>query len=504
MKLTSIIVYLLIANWVTGIHAQTLSQSVLANYHPSVSVKVYDILSRTPINEEKQLLLAEIFKKEDSILYRAAVSKMSQYYLNQTRYKTQKQVQQVLSDEELTSYLNGKTGTNNYNRARSLVNAFNAGFGVDSFHTQYLITNQYLKLTATDEIIYKYEFNDSLANKLDALNSKYDTVFFRIIDSNRQTAYFNHSVSKLDSIQPLDQIQKTKLRNVFSDLCTTQKLNGYETNFKYALQKVISDTIYAANVYKAEIDKQARYYAMAELATLQNKYTLNKASRNDLTAILFEKEKEKFTFEYAFGYAAENKIAQQAKIIATKDSLINRTLFTEGINTPQSDFFTAIQNKRPLKLTKQQVDSLTDKGFELENKMTLALQPNSPAFDNKNYARENISRILSEDQYTQFLSIKNKDRALFYAKKDWNDILQYGLAQPSDSAGLFKQIEKYQLARCVATERFVNDPARRLANHQAIDASIPEIMEKLKASKKWSKKGGDPVTDKKNQGTYQW
>jgi hypothetical protein len=270
------------------------------------------------------------------------------------------------------------------------------------------------------------------------------------------------------------------------------------------MQTVLNDTTYAANIFKTDVHNKAQYNSDIILAAMNKKYKLTKDAREEISALLYEKEKKNAVYDYAYRVYSPENAAKQAEISLYYDSLINRILYSEGVNAPNSEFFKALQNKRALKLTKGQVDTLVEKGFELEQKMELALKENSAAFDDKKFERDNISRILSEDQYTKYLTIKNKEKALFYAKKDWNDILQYGLAEPSDSARLFKQIHSYQLARCVATDRYVDDPSRRKANHNAIDATMPKIEASLKAARKWTSKSGNAMDTKKYQGTFQW
>jgi hypothetical protein len=141
-----------------------------------------------------------------------------------------------------------------------------------------------------------------------------------------------------------------------------------------------------------------------------------------------------------------------------------------------------ISNRQKLNLSSSQIDSLLYNDIELERKR----------YANKfRYANDysiirpeqmaSITRILTDEQYTAYLMIKNYNHSLFNADKDWADLKSAGLIIPQiDRAKLMNENQAYELNWLVADERQSNNKSQQnvLAKQDVINAK-PEILKKL-------------------------
>jgi hypothetical protein len=178
-------------------------------------------------------------------------------------------------------------------------------------------------------------------------------------------------------------------------------------------------------------------------------------------------------------------------------------LYREGKKTPNSLFFETVEQKNYLVLTDTQVDTLIKQGFEFDKMISKSISEKSKLnFDSLKYERDHVSKILTDEQYNKFLIVRNLKIAREFAMTDWQTVKENGVATQADSAKYFKQIENYQLARCVAVDRYQGDLAHRTANLKAIDRSRPDILWRLRTAQRTKK---DTTSMAKGYvGTFQW
>jgi predicted nucleotidyltransferase len=151
--------------------AQTFSPGVLNNYSASVVAKVYDVYSKLALGEQKQLLLAGLYKQEDSLLLDAAQKNKPSLEIERIRYQIREKMQDVLSQAEFENYLKTTVATSAHLQAIATVAAMKQFMDIDSTHQNYLISNRYLKLLDTEITMQKYRNNPSLMEKLSVVNS---------------------------------------------------------------------------------------------------------------------------------------------------------------------------------------------------------------------------------------------------------------------------------------------------------------------------------------------
>jgi hypothetical protein len=151
-------------------------------------------------------------------------------------------------------------------------------------------------------------------------------------------------------------------------------------------------------------------------------------------------------------------------------------------------------------LTDIQVDSLLGKAAQLKlMKDTFVRSDPYASFDSKAFETENMLKILSEDQYTKVLVVKNKSKSKSDSQKDWDEIVQRKMEGSYNKETSIKQMENYYLAKWIAYYRYGNDRVKQSANVKNIQDHMPSILKALNAARKYN----NPV-DNTAQESYKW
>jgi len=258
--------------------------------------------------------------------------------------------------------------------------------------------------------------------------AKYDSLIDKFVYTASSAAFIKNKLAQLDSIKPLLPKQKSSLQNIFETLCLKRE-NGFADNFNDALHRVITDTIYYAKLYKDEITLQTTGNSIRVLKNLRKNNKITGAGLDILLPIIKEKERQTAIVNLTYPSFTKAKDSLLEKINANYDSLIQLTLLKDGSKLPSSQFAIAVANRKTLGLTNAQVDSLLFHSAKLKQmKDSFLLKNPYGKYDSKAFETDNITKILSEDQYTKVLQIKNKSQAETEANQDWLELQQRGLA----------------------------------------------------------------------------
>ena len=149
-----------------------------------------------------------------------------------------------------------------------------------------------------------------------------------------------------------------------------------------------------------------------------------------------------------------------------------------------SYFSTAIKYKQELKLTGEQLDSLSNKNIEFETIKKLAqrdgIKSKFNELDVKKYEAGNIMAILHPSQLKDMLFLKNSAKAAAITADNWVKIKRYGLSSSSDSVFINKFNLNYQLYLLVAAEQLNFDPRPETEGYRRLlENNKPYILAKL-------------------------
>jgi hypothetical protein len=115
-------------------------------------------------------------------------------------------------------------------------------------------------------------------------------------------------------------------------------------------------------------------------------------------------------------------------------------------------------------------------------------------------AEADMPKILSDDQYFQFLLIRNRPQARSWSVGDWQELRQRGMTTGLDSAKTVQSIFLYDMNRLAIKERYANDPVKQKIAVTDIDKVMPNILKQLKSARAH----GNPTGENAMKSSFTW
>jgi len=158
-------------------------------------------------------------------------------------------------------------------------------------------------------------------------------------------------------------------------------------------------------------------------------------------------------------------------------------------SVPRSQFSDAIKFREVLKLDASQIDSLVGKLPKLE-----ALRfdykrdhPEGGQYYARPFEDEHLKKILSPNQYNDYLIAKNFDKANTNATKDWVKLKELNLVKGLDSNKIGKEIITYELKMLVVRDRLALDKSVvNVTLLKDLETNKPDCLKKLEDAIKTS------------------
>ncbi len=145
-----------------------------------------------------------------------------------------------------------------------------------------------------------------------------------------------------------------------------------------------------------------------------------------------------------------------------------------------------IIHRKELKLTDSQVDSLLTNDINLEKKRwEKPVRYANEFVNNWPETLAFVTRILTDEQYTKFLEIRNINHSVYNADLDWVQLKEKGFIPPNaDSKALLQETQEYELKLLAANEKYYNDRSQKnLFAKQTIENNKPNLLKKLEVIK---------------------
>ena len=148
---------------------------------------------------------------------------------------------------------------------------------------------------------------------------------------------------------------------------------------------------------------------------------------------------------------------------------------------PKSQVSEAIYYRKELILSDAQVDELLEavrkvEQLKLDNKSKQLYVTTNVA----HLEGSNLTSILNEIQYSQYLFFKAMDRGRANAKNDWLKLKQFGLDKGLDSAKVFMQNAGYETNMLVAVARLKNeDSQKNVFFKKQMESKKPDNLKQL-------------------------
>jgi hypothetical protein len=190
-----------------------------------------------------------------------------------------------------------------------------------------------------------------------------------------------------------------------------------------------------------------------------------------------------------------------AKTAWLKDSLMKVSFIKDGVLImPFSQFPIALKCKEKLSLSSRVIDSLvyyTVHLSEMYNRL-MAVNPYTiPDF--LAYESFHLSQLLSEEQYTRFLQLKNQPTAVAEAKKNWAELEKFDLSKGLNKEQTIDDITAYYIKRYCSWNRNAHDSNRQYAEMLSFEETKPIILKQLDAARSKDEQGNSG-----NNLKYQW
>ena len=160
-----------------------------------------------------------------------------------------------------------------------------------------------------------------------------------------------------------------------------------------------------------------------------------------------------------------------------------------------SKFADAVRLRKELKLSPGQVDSLIFHANSLQGYKKL-----NPKISPKDYERKVLPTILDDSQYTSLLLLHYKDKAVAWAKDDWKELNERGIATGLDSVTATRQIINYNLAKWAISDRLGKAGSHSSPSIKSIETPMPEAMQRLRTARRYN----NPIPDKASKAAFAW
>lgn len=470
-----------------ALFAQQIDPGILTDFQPSVVNRVYEFASRITLQPEKQKKLARSLEKGDSVIARMISTGASASEIALMRKKLLTESQKIVGSAEVNEFYNASMAENAQREGQIMAMLFQENYKSDSSTTG-TIANLYAARKIAIEKTFCSNYNDTsvLNMRLYATMMRYDSMIQKYTQVASSKAYIENKIAVLNSVKSLAPETVTKIKKVFTNLSLRSKDRSLADNFYDAMHANITDTVYYAYLFKDEINKGATGSAIRESAQLGKKNKISKDAMTPILPLVFAKRRTLLVIDKTFPVFSKIKDSLVDAANKLYDSLIDLQIAKSGASLQSSQFAIAIRHKKALGLTEAQVDSLFAKAEQLRKMKEVFLETDPYGkYDSKAFETDNMTKIISEDQYGQVLLIKNRSQAKTEAEQDWQEMEQRNLAKDYNKDSTITQLVAYYTAKLSAYYRYGNNPVKRGANVKNIESRMPAALRALTASRKY-------------------
>ena len=177
------------------------------------------------------------------------------------------------------------------------------------------------------------------------------------------------------------------------------------------------------------------------------------------------------------------------------DSLNNISLVKDGYLLPLSQFTIALRCKEILKIDPAIIDSLVYYVMHMAARQD-SMQRLEPFtwVDFGAYESFHLSKLLTEEQYTNLLLLKVKPDAIIAAKKDWAEMERRGMDKGLNKVYAISEIIDYYIKRYSGWSRLAHDSKLQMTNVRMLEETKPSSLKILDAAR-WN---GEPENSDNN------
>jgi hypothetical protein len=297
--------------------------------------------------------------------------------------------------------------------------------------------------------------------------------------------YLDSYLAKIKSIKAIPEAAVQKIKQQFYAKSNKDLYADWGSVLLEATQFVLPDTAIFSVLYNKQIRKLAIALAVPERLNLIRIHHISKQQYLPVVKLLENKAYQLALIDYTYGAYGRKRDSLVLEINHYHDSVIQVALLKDGSLLNSSQFAIALKYKKALGIPEYLTDTLVYHAMYISQARDSILQKDPFAkTDFKAYESKYLSQLLTEDQYTKLLSIKNASQAKMDANEDWDDIEKRGIANELDKANTIDQLYKYYMAKWNTYYRFADNTIKQEANLQLLKESSPKALKMLNAAKK--------------------
>ena len=348
------------------------------------------------------------------------------------------------------------------------------------------INDDNLKKQLTDKYSYLYQsylyagFNDNLAKTgVKEMNRHFDV--YSLYPALYNSRFLEDYFISLRKVRPISDTTENKIRNAFTRVSKVQKYSDWGRMLDDITRQFLPDTSLYSALHHAQFLQEAVVRCTADRYNLIHMQHVSRGAYDSISHLIVQKNYENSVIQYT--YAGTSPRLCDSLINKTTryyDSAVKVSLIRDGSLQPTTQFALALKNKEFLQLGPEITDSLVQHAMYISLLRDSAAEKNPFApFDSEAYQSEVLTRLLTEEEYTNLLMLKNQPQALADAKKDWAEMVQRGMAQNLLEQPTLEQLTSYYVMKYSAWNRFAHDKEAQMANIRAIEDSKPQCLKLL-------------------------
>jgi hypothetical protein len=495
-SMKKILLLILLLNGCLESNAQLISKEVIKKYSPGTIARLYDMAKTITLTEAQQIALAEQFEIANSLLVNDLKEGKTQREIDSAQQRTQIPIGMILGKDMLT--LSSKKAEG-FARAASLgeVKYMQDTYNLDTGLVAKIRILQFNKYKRFAQQYFLYGFNERVASeKIAAASKQFDSLSFTIYPTLHSGKYLDNYLTGVKQVKP--SIPDSTIRKIQAIFFASTAKNVYidcGQTMLDIMQHLYPDTAITAHFYRPVIERQAKFLSSAERDFLLHDQHVSKSGLDTIYQLVLKKNYQQALLEYTYG---ANSIFRDSVIKASNKqytSLIRAALFRDGSLLATNQFTIALKYKKTLELRPSLTDTLLWHAMYLDNRQD-SFKTRDPfaKTDFKAYEAQWLNKLLTEEQYTKLLAIKNASAARLDAEEDWQDMETWNITKGFDKETTLKELYKYYLAKWIAYYRLANDKLKQEANQRAIKEMQPKALKMLSAAKKLP----NPVNDNTN------
>ena len=480
------------------VQAQGIDTDALRNFDAGIVAKVYNIARYTSLSGAQQRYLANYYKITDSIvkewiMHGRPASKIDSL-LNSSNHVFYEMSN--INASQKAAFIEKNTADFVSMASRGEMDYIQEEYNPGPHESK--IIEQWV--SAKYQLIYqRYLMNRNdiySANQSSRLYDLYN--FYPALYAGK---YIGDYIKKLDSIKKLPDSIQLKIRNAFLNTIRNNKYADWSSALLNITRHLLPDTALFSKLYNSELKNSAIANSATDKYNLINVQHVSYNAFNGVYNLVLQKNYANALIQYTYGtdnsYIADSLIYLSSR---RYDSTIKASLIRDGSLLPATQFAIALKYKDYLKLDPRLIDTLVFHAMVLAARQD-SVQMRDPfvSIDFGDYESRVLSSLLTEEQYTGLLMIRNKSNAYAKARQDWVDLEKFRLTGNLNKEQTIIQIAEFYIASFSAWNRLAYDSKRQIANLRALEEIKPQILKTLEQAR-WN----SPTEKTNNDAKVQW